>query len=289
MARPPMKLDSLKPYLMNVKALAGLGLIGFALYTTSTELPAKWAQYQAATANNKQLEQTKNNFTAEEAKLKAISAKLDELTIRLAEVPEGQSPELAGIALAQKVVNLSESTKNLYVTLQPKPSVVIGVDGLVSLPINIPGVAGASAAPGAPSETPPPPAPGGAAPTAEPAPGSLNAFQYLLTIRGTYTTLATFIQELTKFPTLVLINDIKLKAVSGTVAQAPESKLAEADGTPAQVEMDLTFTIPWKRGNNVNDVTVTQPQANVSVPGGLPPADLPNGNVAAPETGNPGP
>jgi Tfp pilus assembly protein PilO len=239
-----LSISQIKPYLLNPKGLIGVLLIIFALYTAFSEIPVKWGRYQQTQTTNKGLVDTKNNLSQEEARLQTIAKELDKLETKVLEIGPDQPAELAGIDVAQRVVQLSDTASNLYISLAPAPGRLLNVDKAVTLPIS----SAATAPQAAPSA-------GGAVPAAplagtEPPPDpatALNAFQYTLTVKGTYLNLATFIHNLSRMPTLIMLTQLRLEPNK----EMPENMPQPVEGqTPIKPEdlisMKLDFTIPWK-------------------------------------------
>lgn len=240
-----VSVADLRTYLTNIKTLAGLALVGFALYNGFSEVPGKWEQYQSALKQNGQLEQDKNNLSREEQKLKAISKELDKLSTQILKVSPDKPAELAAINVAQKVVAIVDSTNNTYVSLTPKGTVTYNVDGSVTLPVNLSTSSSGAAAPTPPAEGQPAPAP--AAPST-PDPNapldptkSLQAFAYTLELHGTYVDLASFIHEVVKMKDFVVIQRLDL-------ARLVEKSDKSDDAQPDLLKLMIEFTVPWTQG-----------------------------------------
>ncbi len=229
------KLNEIKVYLFNIKAILGLIIILYALHTGYTELSAKYKVFSEKSTANKQLETNKANLSAEEAKLKSIASELDRQTVKTVKVSPGQSPELVAIEVAQKVVRLSEETQNTYVSLKPNDQTAFNIDSAVTLPI----AGGAPAAPADPNATaggqPP------ADPNAPPAGNNLNAYQYTLVVKGLYVNLATFVHQLVQSPDFIIIREIELQSQTDEPGQ-----MLEVGANPDDVIMTLRFAIPWE-------------------------------------------
>lgn len=242
-------LELIKSYLGNVKAIAGVVLVIYAIYVGVTEVPGKWGKYFETVAANGQLVERKNNLKEEEKKLNTLSEALDKLETKIALVEEGNSPELAIINVAQSVVELSEKTGNSYVELRPGATTQLDIESMVTLPVNISAGTEGGAAGGAPPGAAASPPAQSAAPASgaggDPSKG-LQAFQYTLIIRGTYYNLALFVQELSKFPDYILINNIKLSPPGGAGGGGAAAPVNIDD-----IELALEFAIPWAFGKNV--------------------------------------
>lgn len=202
----------IKPYCINPKTLGGAALIIFALYSGFTGVPEKWKSYQGALSKKKSLVSNKENIVNEEAKLKAISEELSKLEVKPLKIQEGQSPQLAAINVAQKVVDLSEAFHNKYIRLTPtKDPKVISIDSAVTLPIQ------------------------GAKQTKETT-GNINAFVYTLELRGSYINLASFIHELSQLKDFVLIDNITM---------TPEGVDPENPELGKQINLKMDFSVLW--------------------------------------------
>ncbi len=239
--------SEIRPYLFNIKALAGIAFVIFAISSIFTSLPEKFGTYFSTVASNQKLQESKKGLAIEENKLRRISEELSKFSTQSVKVKEGDSPELIMIKVAQKVVELSEKTENVYVNLQPIEPTVLNVDESVNLPISIPG---SNTAP-KPADAPAGPTPADAPPTvipSTPAPGAsgsdtkaqMNAFQYVLNLKGSYVTLAQFIHDLSKMRELIMITRITLTPIS-------ESAQGMSDMNPDFISMKLEFAIPWQK------------------------------------------
>jgi len=224
------------PYLMNVKAIAGLVLIGYALYSAITDVPAKWQNYSVKSSSNNELVKNKNQLSGEETKLKLISKELDKFSTKILEVKPGNAPQLEAIKTAQKVIALSESSKNYYMGLEPGPSNVLNISSAVTLPIQVPG---ASASAGSPSKSS-----GSGSGETSTSTTDLNSFQYTLSLRGSYINLAKFIHNLVKLPDFIIINTINLTQAKETSKDIPNPDAKNAD--KPDIDMKLNFSVPWK-------------------------------------------
>ncbi len=220
-----MNIKGIIPYILNFKAIVGIGLIGFGIYSMVTDIPPKWGTYFKTIATNQELEKSKENLSVQEANLKAIYKELDKFPTKTVKVQAGDAPELAMINIAQKVADLSETTHNTYISLKPGAKSTLIVDSAVSLPLNIPGSSSGSS---------PAPAP------ATSGKADLDAFEYSLSVKGTYANLATFIHELCKMSDFVLIKSVTIKPYAGS--QTPEDV-----PNPNDISMDVDFSIPWKQ------------------------------------------
>lgn len=231
------QLNKVKFYIANLKALMGIGIVVYAIYVASTDIPAKMSQLEAKKNENVQLTQKKSSLSTEEQKLKGISKELDKITTKIVTVETGNSPELAVIQVAQKIVELSEQTKNTYVALEPSVTTILDIDKVVTLPITLPAdvpitPGGDDAPPGAPVAATPPPPSGGAATSNIQSP--LNAFKYILSIQGSYANLATFINTLAKYEHLVIITKVNLT-----------TNEFSTKGSPEDILLKMEFLIPW--------------------------------------------
>jgi hypothetical protein len=261
-----------KAYLMNIKTLLGVMLLCYAFYTSSTSIPQKMSAFSAAKTENAKLVDDKKNLSFQEARLKAIGKELDKVKVTVYKLDKDASPNLAMVDLAQKVIGLAESTQNTYLELSPPKPTTLDVDKSVQLPVDLPNnLLGGSALTTAPPPSSPPTAPAGAPLTATPAgtpgtnAGALNAYEYTLSIQGTYASLAKFIHEISdakgglqgnqkdspqgsqedspkessddkaKLPSLVIIKSATIEPASGD----------KKGVTPDTVKLELDFLIPF--------------------------------------------
>lgn len=254
-----------KPYILNVKAIAGILAIGYVIYAGFTEVPKKWQGFMTAKGKNQELITSKQNLSNQEAQLNAISKELDKQQTRIFAVKPGDSPELTVINLAQQLIDLSEATQNTYVNLQPNQQTTYNVNNLVSLPIEVPGGADASAQ--SPAATPS----GGGGGGGGGGGAALKAYVYTLRIKGTYPTLIHFLHELARYPQLIVVNNVKITPAAGE----GEDKGASLN----ELLLVVNFTIPWRQGNPEENQPPPKPKPLV------PPEVAPEGAGGAPPEG----
>jgi len=226
-----LKLQEVRPYIFNIKALFGIILILFGIYTGSTDLPILFKKYNDTKDSNENLMQSKQNLNVEEAKLKSISKELDKLTTKPIKIEQGNSPELIVINIAQKLIQLSENTNNTYISLQPSQPIIYNIDNAVTLPVNIPGISDSNTTSSQSSNI---------NSNENNSQTTLNAFQYTLLLKGTYISLATFVQELVKLSDFILINTI-------TLSQSIDGTTTENMNKETDILMKIEFSIPWQQ------------------------------------------
>lgn len=252
---PFLKLKSVLPYLLNLKAMIGLVLILYAMYTGYTGLTTKWSAFISTSSNNGKLLQNKNQLHAEEAKLKSISEALDKLSSKIIQVAPDSAPDLVAIKIAQNIVDLAEATQNTYVSLEPiQSNDIINVDEAVTLSIKTPSVSPASLLAGVgrkkASDAKTKPAllddsSGlGEKIGKDSSTAMLKSFQYKLVLQGTYANLAAFIHQVIQLKEFVVIDSLVLAPI-GKSATFKDDLGLDLDQSN-EISLSLIFSIPWQ-------------------------------------------